>query len=109
MVICFAAQFGASQVIEIQSLDAITSNLVSCSIKKTSERPVASQEDPQKKPMEPHVRENDMRVWDSFLTCQDKASLAARPDLLWEFGLRPALITCRSLSLGLWRSSSGIA
>lgn len=32
------------------------------------------------------------RVWDAFLTAQDKASLSARPALLWGFGERPALV-----------------
>jgi maleamate amidohydrolase len=32
------------------------------------------------------------RIWDAFLTAQDKASLAHRPPLLWGFGERPALV-----------------
>lgn len=32
------------------------------------------------------------RVWDAFLTAQDKASLDERPLTLWGFGKRPALV-----------------
>ncbi len=32
------------------------------------------------------------RVWDTFLTAQDTASLAQRPPLLWGFCERPALV-----------------
>ncbi|HEV8020595.1 MAG TPA: isochorismatase family protein [Candidatus Lustribacter sp.] len=32
------------------------------------------------------------RVWDSFLTAQDKASLKQRPHQVWGFGERPALV-----------------
>jgi maleamate amidohydrolase len=32
------------------------------------------------------------RVWDSFLTPADKASLSARPHCVWGFGERPALV-----------------
>jgi maleamate amidohydrolase len=32
------------------------------------------------------------RVWDSFITAQDKASLGDRPHQLWGFGERPALL-----------------
>jgi maleamate amidohydrolase len=32
------------------------------------------------------------RVWDSFLTAQDKASLKERPHQVWGFGERPALV-----------------
>jgi len=32
------------------------------------------------------------RVWDAFLTAQDKASLKTRPHQVWGFGERPALV-----------------
>ncbi len=32
------------------------------------------------------------RVWDTYLTEQDKASLSERPELMWGFGERPALV-----------------
>jgi maleamate amidohydrolase len=32
------------------------------------------------------------RVWDSFITAQDKASLGDRPHQVWGFGERPALL-----------------
>jgi nicotinamidase-related amidase len=32
------------------------------------------------------------RVWDRFLTAQDKASLSDRPEFRWGFGERPALV-----------------
>jgi maleamate amidohydrolase len=32
------------------------------------------------------------RVWDAFLTSQDKASLKERPHQVWGFGTRPALV-----------------
>ena len=45
------------------------------------------------------------RVWEKFLTEQDKATLVGKADRRIGFGERPALLPDRSLSLGFWRQA----